>query len=113
MSTENGGSGSQFDRLRPRTAAPVPANSMITEVGQPSDREGKRALFSEVSAPPTMGSVALRCDRCATRTVVSWTTALRLAFPTVPALVPGSGMRVWMKCPSCTKRSWVSISTKH
>lgn len=76
------------------------------------DREGKRALFSSEPAPPTLGSVAMVCTRCETRSVVSWSRALRLTFPSVPALVPGTGMRVWMRCQSCHQRAWVELSLR-
>lgn len=102
-----------FDRVRPRSNDP--ADDRITvvdgEVRIP-DREGKRALFSEAPEPPTFGSVALCCTKCDTRSVVSWAKAVRLALPGVPALVPGSGVRVWMKCPACRQRAWVDMSVR-
>lgn len=102
----SGSTGQSFDRLRPRDAAsgsgPAPA----------TDREGKRALFSEIAEPPATGSVALLCSKCETRSVVSMTTVLRVAFPAVPAVVPGQGLKVNMKCPTCGERNWVSVSLR-
>lgn len=106
------GADDTFDRLRPRGSAEVKPRQVVADPSPLQDREGKRALFSEVDAPPTVGSVSLNCHRCQGRSVVSWGKALRLAFPTVPALLPGSGIQVWMKCPTCGKRAWVGVSTK-
>ena len=101
-----------FDRVRPRTVAGEPGINMIDGEIRVPDREGKRALFSEAPEPPTFGAIALTCTRCDSRAVVSWTRALRLAFPSIPAVVPGTGVRVWMKCPTCRQRAWVDLSLR-
>lgn len=93
-----------FDRLRPRDAASGSGHAPAT------DREGKRALFSEVAEPPSPGSVALVCSKCGVRSVVSMTSVLRVAFPAVPAVVPGHGVKANMKCPSCGERNWMTVS---
>lgn len=98
-----------FDRVRPRSEESDRPIGVDGE-GQVPDREGKRALFSSEPAPPTLGSVAMVCSGCGTRSVVSWSRALRLALPSVPALVPGSGVRVWMRCRTCNQRAWVDLS---
>jgi hypothetical protein len=98
-----------FDRVRPRTTTSPPEQPE----GQPTrvpDREGKRVLFSATPEPPSFGSVAITCTRCEARSVISWSSALKLAFPSVPAVVPGSGVRLWLKCPTCRQRAWVEIS---
>ncbi len=102
-----------FDRVRPRTARASDEQIIVIdgEVRVP-DREGKRALFSSEPEPPSLGSIAMTCTRCEARSVVSWAQALRLAFPSVPALVPGSGVRLWLKCPTCRDRSWVDLSLR-
>ncbi|MCB0919502.1 MAG: hypothetical protein KDC39_13155 [Actinobacteria bacterium] len=100
-----------FDRVRPRNLDPQRVGIVDGNIKVP-DREGKRALFSEEAAPPALGSVALVCGSCDTRTVVSWAKALKLAFPSVPAVVPGTGVRVWMKCPACRDRGWVEVSLR-
>lgn len=102
-----------FDRVRPRSADAADERIIVIdgEVRVP-DREGKRALFSNEPEPPSLGSVAMTCTRCEARSVVSWGRALRLAFPSVPALVPGSGVRVWLRCPTCQQRSWVDLSLR-
>jgi hypothetical protein len=100
-----------FDRVRPRSDSDS-SFGLVDGVRVP-DREGKRALFTSESAPPALGAVSLTCTRCETRSVVSWSKALRLAFPSVPAVVPGSGIRIWMRCASCDERAWVDLSLRY
>ena len=102
-----------FDRVRPRHADDSSAIEIVNGEVRVPDREGKRALFSEAPEPPTFGSVAMTCTKCEARSVVSWTRALRLVFPSVPALVPGSGVRLWLKCPTCSERAWVDLSLRY
>lgn len=103
-----------FDRVRPRTADQADERIIVIdgEVRVP-DREGKRALFSSEPEPPSLGSIAMTCTRCEARSVVSWSRALRMAFPSVPALLPGAGARIWIKCPTCQRRSWVDLSLRY
>ena len=96
--------GQSFDRLRPRDAVSGSGPAPTT------DREGKRALFSEVAEPPAPGSVALLCPRCDSRSVVPLTSVLRVSFPAVPALIPGQGFRANMKCPACGERGWMTVA---
>lgn len=77
-----------------------------------SDPQGKRALFSDEIMPPSMGSVALHCEKCDCRSVVSMVQAARLATPMMYIPTPGRTDRVWMKCPACSSRSWVRVRIK-
>ena len=104
-------SSANFDRVRPRNDADS-SFGLVDGVRVP-DREGKRALFTNEPAPPALGAVSLNCTRCETRSVVSWSQALRLTFPSVPAVVPGSGVRVWMRCRTCDQRAWVDLSLRY
>ncbi|MDP4015475.1 MAG: hypothetical protein U0990_02050 [Candidatus Nanopelagicales bacterium] len=99
-----------FDRVRPRSSEQEDQIVFVDGELRIPDSEGKRALFSSSSAPPTFGSVALTCTKCDSRSVVSWTKAIRLALPGIPALIPGTGVRVWMRCPACRDRTWVDVS---
>ncbi len=101
-----------FDRVRPRN---LDEKESLLDEGRlrVPDREGKRALFSDAPEPPTFGSVAITCTKCDSRSVLSWSSALRLAFPSVPAVAPGSGVRLWLKCPSCRQRSWTEVSLRY
>lgn len=94
-----------FDRVRPRD---VEGSAVLAPT---TDREGKRALFSEVSDPPSTGSVALVCAKCGVRSVVSVTSIWRSSLP-VPVVIPGQGLRSSMKCPSCGVRNWMSVSLR-
>jgi hypothetical protein len=102
----NNGNGQSFDRLRPRDAAT--ASSSATT----SDREGKRALFSQENAPLSTGSVALHCGKCDARSVVSMANFARISFPAVPAVTPRAGLRANMKCPACGERNWLAVSLR-
>jgi predicted RNA-binding Zn-ribbon protein involved in translation (DUF1610 family) len=99
-----------FDRVRPRTVADRPAPG--APAAPPVDREGKRALFSEVTAPGSPGAVTLTCPKCAEVSIIALTTALRQAFPAIPAIVPGQGLRANMRCPACGERGWVAVSLR-
>jgi hypothetical protein len=76
------------------------------------DPQGKRSLFSEDVAPPSVGSVALQCTKCQKRSVVSMVKAAKLAFPSVYVPAPGRTDRVWMKCPACKHRAWIHVKIK-
>lgn len=74
-----------------------------------SDPQGKRSLFSDEVSPPSVGSVALHCERCDCRSVVSVIQAAKLATPMLYLPSPGRTNKVWMKCPACETRSWVRV----
>ena len=95
-----------FDRVRPRTGQPAAGG----ESGPSVDREGKRALFSDVAPPASTGTVAIRCSHCHETSSVSVTRALRLALPAIPAFIPGKGLRTHMKCPACGVRAWQEVT---
>ena len=76
------------------------------------DPQGKRSLFSEEEAPPAVGSLALTCEKCEVRSVVSMLKAARLALPGMYVPVPGRTDRVWMKCPACRSRGWMHLEFK-
>lgn len=108
-----GGPDPSFDRVRPRTPRVDPSEPAGgADPSRPTDREGKRALFSDVAAPPATGAVSVVCGACGQRTVVSWLQGVRLALPGVVLPVPGRGTRAWMRCPACRRRAWVQVSTR-
>ena len=45
-------------------------------------------------------------------TVVSMATMWRVAFPALPAVIPGQGFRANMKCPACGERGWLTVSLR-
>lgn len=95
-----------FDRVRPRSVDPKQVADRSTTI----DREGKRALFSDVTTPPAAGSVSVFCRRCDAKTVLPMGRALRVALPSLPVMVPGRGLRLNSKCPACGERSWLAVS---
>jgi hypothetical protein len=108
-----------FDRVRPRTGPtqPPPAAGV--------DAEGKRALFSSAAdvASPGVGSALVECSRCGERTVLSPMRAVRASIPSLHlALRLGHGDDVhsfglggrpypsYMRCPACSRPSWVRFT---
>lgn len=77
-----------------------------------TDPQGKRALFSDEIQPPSVGSVALHCEKCDSNSVISVMQVAKLAMPLLYVPVPGRVDRVWMKCPACSARSWVRVRIK-
>lgn len=97
------------------TERPAALRRVPTPADKPrrrSDPQGKRALFSDEISPPSLGSVALHCEKCDSRSVVSMVQAARLALPMMYIPSPGRTDRVWMKCPACSARSWVRVRIK-
>lgn len=102
-----------FDRVRPRAPrAGQPAPEGAARSARGTDRAGTRALFSDVSAPLSFGSVALHCQRCGSRSVLGWVTAARWAFPSLVSPAVWRGMRVYGRCPACHERAWVRLSAR-
>jgi hypothetical protein len=108
-----------FDRVRPRTEAP-PASAPSAV-----DAEGKRALFSSAAdmAAPGVGSALVECSRCGARSVLGPMRALRASIPSIHlAFRFGHGDDVhsvglgdreypsYMRCPSCSRPSWVRLT---
>jgi hypothetical protein len=97
------------------TERPAALRRVPIPTGKPkrrSDPQGKRALFSDEISPPSLGSVALHCGKCDSRSVVSMVQVARLAMPMMYIPSPGRTDRVWMKCPACSARSWVRVRIK-
>lgn len=90
-----------FDRIRPVSDG-AGANR--------PDPQGKQALFSGADNPPSLGSVALDCDKCNRRSVVSVAKYAKLSATGVHAPVPGRGYRAWLRCPACGSRAWVRVT---
>lgn len=90
-----------FDRVRSRAATDASA--------APVDVQGKAALFSDSTAVPSLGSVAITCSRCHSATVVSYARAVRLSLPSLHLPVVRREYPSWMRCPACQERHWVRI----
>jgi hypothetical protein len=108
-----------FDRVRTRTTTRPASSSM-------HDIEGKRALFSSSAPEPeraSLGSISVECARCAERTVLSPTAAVRAAVPSlVLGFAVGRGDRestigvrrsrygAYLRCPACGQRAWTRLT---
>jgi hypothetical protein len=110
-----------FDRVRPRTSEGPPPSTAPAAV----DAEGKRALFSSAAdvSHPGVGSALIECSRCDARTVLGPLQALRATLPSLHlALRVGHGEDVkslgvvgrdfpsYMRCPACSRPSWVRLT---
>ena len=105
-----------FDRVRARTDRTAPSSSSMHDI------EGKRALFSSSAPEPeraSLGSISVECARCAERTVLSPSAAVRAALPSlVLGFAVGRGERestigvrrsrygAYLRCPACGQRAW-------
>jgi uncharacterized protein with PIN domain len=96
---------SSFDRVRPRSAqagAPIPVRR--------GDAQGRRALFSATDAErPAPGSIVLDCSACGRRSALSIRQAVRAALPSLHLPLLRRTHPSWMRCPACTRRTWVKI----
>jgi hypothetical protein len=109
--TRRARAGTDFDRLRPRSAD---APTDPVGVGAPSDQEGKRALFSasgEAAVPPaSAGAVVVTCGDCGERTALTPAQALRYAVPSLHLPILKRDKWSWMRCPACGRRTWVDVT---
>lgn len=91
-----------FDRVRSRTGSGGP--------GPTVDAQGKAALFSQSPVSPSWGrTMVVTCSACHGSTCVSYLHALTLALPSLHLLVLRRDYPSWMRCPSCGRRTWVSL----
>ncbi|HEX8003114.1 MAG TPA: hypothetical protein VF519_10515 [Mycobacteriales bacterium] len=99
---------SRFDRVRPRTPAPVDLPDAA-----PVDADGKRALFSAAAPDPSpaaaFGAVTVSCSSCGVESALTPRQLLRASLPGlhVPFLKKGHGS--YVRCPACRHHAWVSI----
>ena len=97
---------STFDRVHPRT--PDRLEERDLSAAPPFvDVEGKRALFSQTSAPPAMGAVTIECSECGAESVLTPTQWIRASVPSVHLPFVKKRYPSWMRCPACRRRTWV------
>lgn len=116
--------GTDFDRLRPRTPT---ADTALSHTAVVPDIEGKRALFSSVEMQrPTGSGISIECARCGETTQLTPAAALRAAFPAVHlSIVVGYGEREaalglfrrrqhgsWLRCPACGRGAWTRVTVR-
>lgn len=105
------GRSSDFDRIKPRSAAPAPRRREPAPPGAP-DREGKRALFS-AEVPPAatapFGTLTVTCSECRVTTAMTFTAAITAAVPSLHFFLLKKDYPSWMRCPACKRRTWVRL----
>ena len=111
MTAKRARAGTDFDRLRPRTADV--ASDPVISAAQ-ADQQGKRALFSaagdDAEPPASTGAVIVTCGDCGERSVLSPAQALRHAVPSFHLPFLKREKWSWMQCPACGRRTWVDVS---
>ena len=100
---------SGFDRIRPRAVAPEP-EPVVSEM--PTDHAGRQALWSDVVEPPSFGSVTIACSTCAQTSVVGSGAAARAAVPSLHLPFIRREHWSWMRCPACSRRTWVRLGVR-
>jgi hypothetical protein len=105
------GRSSDFDRIKPRSAAPAPRRREPAPPAAP-DREGKRALFS-AEVPPAatapFGTLTVTCSECRVTTAMTFTAAITAAVPSLHFFLLKKDYPSWMRCPACKRRTWVRL----
>ncbi len=103
--------GTDFDRLRPRHPD-VPTDQVAA--GAPTDQQGKRSLFSasgdDAVPPASTGAVVVTCGDCGERTALTPAQALRFAVPSLHLPIIKRDKWSWMRCPACSRRTWVDVT---
>lgn len=100
--------GPNFDRIKPANPAP-PTTGPLTDARE-DDVQGKRALFSGAEQPPAIGSVAIDCNTCGRRSIVSYVRLMKMVTTGFFMPLPVYGQRAWLKCPACSQHSWVMVT---
>ncbi|MBW3620593.1 MAG: hypothetical protein KY461_10130 [Actinobacteria bacterium] len=92
-----GAPASKFDRVRPPVARP----------SADRDQHGKEALYSTAPGAAPSSQVLVACARC---DVESGINVLEFARTLVPPIAwnPLNG-KLWARCPSCERRSWLRV----
>jgi hypothetical protein len=102
---------SDFDRIKPRSAAPAPRRRGPVTPARP-DRDGKRALFSAEVPPAStvpFGALTVTCKDCRVTTAMTFGAAIAAALPSVHLFFVKQGYPSWMRCPACKRRTWVRL----
>lgn len=83
---------------------PVSAARDTLRSGAPA--EGRAALFS--TGPRRTGTVVVTCSQCQARSRINL-SELGLRWLSGTVWIPGRRNGHWMRCPSCSHRTWCSI----
>jgi hypothetical protein len=99
-----------FDRLRRRTSDAASGEPVSGD--GPQDPQGRRSLFSIAEQPPAIGAMTVSCSHCGRTSVVTPKQAVALALPSLHLPLLKRGHPSWMRCPACTRRTWVRLALR-
>lgn len=71
------------------------------------DHDGKEALYSTSPGAAPTSPVLVVCERCDVEKGIGLLDAVRLLRP--PVFVNPASGRMWAKCPTCERRSWLRV----
>jgi hypothetical protein len=87
----------RFDRISPPDAT----------TSRPRDAVGKEALYSTAPSAAPSSQVQVLCRRCDVEAGISVVALAKLLRP--PVLWNPLTRRLWARCPTCGRRSWLRI----
>lgn len=96
-----------FDPQGRRALFETPVSAARDTIRSGTARDGKDSLYS--TGPRQSGTVIVGCSACKARTRINLTD-LGLRFLNGSAWIPGRRNGHWLRCPSCNRRTWCSIS---
>lgn len=104
--------GEGFARIRPPSERVLRRGDTghLADAGADAGRgdSGRAALFSAGRRGTIGCGVAVRCDRCAQRSVLDVRRALRTVLP-LAVLAPWRAAPLFARCPACARRSWLAV----
>ncbi|MDX1620152.1 MAG: hypothetical protein R3320_04120 [Nitriliruptorales bacterium] len=93
------GKSQRFDRI----------NRPNAERSHTRDQSGKEALYSTSPGAAPTSPVLVICRRCDVEKGLGLLESLKLLRP--PMFVNPATGRMWAKCPTCHRRSWLHVRT--
>ncbi|MBX3313938.1 MAG: hypothetical protein KF906_06430 [Actinobacteria bacterium] len=84
----------------------TPVSAARDTIRSGDSRDGRDALFS--TGPRQTGTVVVSCSSCHARSRINLTD-LGLRWLTGTVWIPGRRDGHWMRCPSCSRRTWCRI----
>lgn len=85
-----------------RVGTPRPATA-----SRPRDAEGKEALYSTAPSAAPTSQIQVLCRRCDVEAGLSVVALIKLLRP--PVLWNPVTGRLWTRCPTCGRRSWLRV----
>ena len=92
-----------------RHARPAGKHALYSQATPADEPELDRASAISEDPLPPRGSLSVACSRCRSVTQVGVVGFFLLQFP-FGVWLPRGAFDRWMTCPSCRKRSWMSVT---